>query len=138
MTQDDERLSGYTEWRGRDAFEDHNGPFFYKETREGCACAFVVEEKHLNEGGFAHGGLLATFADYSSFMTARNCFSDGGATTVSLNTDFSSAARLGDLVESRCEVVQETKGMVFMRGTLVVGERIVVSFSCLIKKLRKR
>ena len=138
MANPEDRLNGYTRWQGRNAFEDHNGPFFYKDNPGGCDCAFVAEEKHMNEGGVVHGGMLATFADFSSFMAARSRFSDGGSTTITLNTDFTAAGSLGDLIESRCEVVHETKGMVFTRGTLVVGEKVLLSFSCVIKKLRKR
>jgi acyl-coenzyme A thioesterase PaaI-like protein len=138
MTEKDKRLSGYTEWQGGGAFEEHNGPFFYKEKPEGCDCAFIVKEKHTSEGGAVHGGMLSIFANFASFMAARSSFSGGGATTISLNTDFAEAGNLGDLIESRCEIMHETKGMVFTRGALVVGEKVLLSFSCVIKKLRKR
>ena len=57
-----------TGWDGHDPFEDHAGPFFFRKHEDGSVtCAFEAKPHHCNGGGFLHGGMLMTFADYSLF-----------------------------------------------------------------------
>ena len=58
---------------GEDPFEDLTGPFYYRRDDNGrLVCAFKAEKKHMNGGGFMHGGCLMTFADYALFIIAMD------------------------------------------------------------------
>lgn len=135
----DERLEGYSEWQGVDAFEDYTGPFYFKEEDSGdVRCAFVSEGKHVNGQEALHGGLLMTFADYSLFMFARKALKEQRAVTVSFSSDFTAGVGIGEFIEATGEVVHETGGMLFMRGKVFCGETVLLNFSAVLKKLRKR
>ncbi len=44
-------------------FVDLAGPFYFKEEGSVVAIGLLLEEKHCNSAGTAHGGLIATMAD---------------------------------------------------------------------------
>ncbi len=64
-----------------------------------------VEDRHLNRGGAAMGGFLATLVD-AALGRAIRAEADGDATTatVSLTTDYLRAAPAGAWLEARTEV----------------------------------
>ncbi len=136
----DERLKGYKTWEeGHDPFEDFVGPLYFQEDGEGRRCAFIADERHVNGGGFMHGGMLMSFADFALFVIARSSLEEGiHAVTVSFNADFTASVYPGDFVEATGEVVHETGSMIFIRGTVFVGDRTVLRFSGVIKKIRPR
>ena len=140
------RLTGYQTWEGHDPFEDHAGPFYFRKTENGeILCALEALEKHCNGGGFLHGGLLMTFADFSLFAIAQDVL-EGPAVTVSFNAEFTAAAMAGDFVEARGDIVQNTGSMVFLRGQVFTRKEIggnlqvlpLLNFSGIVKRLKKR
>jgi uncharacterized protein (TIGR00369 family) len=132
------------EWAGwgrydTDPFETLTGPFYARRDADGrMVCAFRAEKKHMNGGGFMHGGCLATFADYALFMIAEDVLAGSGSVTASLNAEFVDSAREGELIEARGEVVRAGASMVFVRGLITSGERPLLNFSAIVKKLRRR
>ncbi|MCH9674942.1 MAG: PaaI family thioesterase [Gammaproteobacteria bacterium] len=129
-------LDGYETWPGWDPHEDNAGPMYFRTTAQGTRCAMLLEDKHCNTSKIAHGGLLVTFADFSTFAISRPQIGGGGA-TVTMNADFCAAARSGELLESEGEVMRETRSLLFFRGRLFVGETTVLNFSTVVKKPRK-
>jgi acyl-coenzyme A thioesterase PaaI-like protein len=85
-----------------------------------------------------HGGMMMTFADYALFMIARDHLGDQSAVTVSFNADFCSRGELGDFVETVGEVVHTTRKMLFIRGTVFTGDRIILRYSGVLKKIGPR
>ncbi|HYD44622.1 MAG TPA: PaaI family thioesterase [Phenylobacterium sp.] len=134
--------AGWTLWVGGDPFEDHCGPFYWKEREDGTrVCAFIAEHKHMNGGGFMHGGCVMTFADYCLFVIARDALRDSRSVTATLNGEFVGTARVGDRVECTGEVVKAGRSMVFVRGLIVnasAGGEPMMSFSGVIKKTAPR
>jgi uncharacterized protein (TIGR00369 family) len=106
------------------------GPFWAKrepgEPRR-WRYGFLAEKRHANIGGVVHGGMLMSFADDMLGMAVWEAAGRKPCTTVQLNTHFISPARIGDFVESRAEVMRATRTVVFVRGTLAVGDRTVVA-----------
>tara|TARA_R110002110_G_scaffold179197_7_gene384599 strand:- start:163 stop:606 length:444 start_codon:yes stop_codon:yes gene_type:complete len=136
------RFAGYQSWDGHDPFEDHAGPFFFRTHEDGSVtCAFEARAQHCNGGGFLHGGMLMTFADYSLFAIGRDIL-DGPSVTVSFSAEFTAAAGVGNFVEARGEVVRNTGSMVFLRGQVFTGagedEQILLNFSGIVKRIKKR
>jgi len=132
------------EWAGwsrydSDPFEVLAGPFYARTDEAGRkVCAFRAERKHMNGGGFMHGGCMATFADYALFMIADEALTGVGSVTASLNCEFVDSASEGDLIEARGEVVRAGGSMVFIRGMITTGERPIANFSAIVKKIRRR
>lgn len=134
----DARLEGYEFWEGHDPFEDYVGPLYYKKEGDSYRCAFVVEEKHLNGQAGLHGGMMMTFADYALFLFAKEHLKENRAVTVSFSSDFTASEGAGAFVEATGEVVHETRGMLFLRGKIESGGKVLLNFSAVLKKLRPK
>jgi len=130
--------AGWSIWAGTDPFEDHAGPFYFKEENGKARCAFRAEKKHMNGGGFMHGGCIMTFADFCLFVIAREALHGSRSVTATFNGEFVGAVPPGALVECTGEVVKAGRSMVFVRGLITTGEEPVMSFSAVIKKTKPR
>ena len=131
-------FDGWFTWSGNDAFEDQSGPYFYREEPDGSIlCAFRAEKKHMNGGGFMHGGALLTFADFSLFAIGEPVLRNHRSVTVSLNGEFAGSATVGEFIECRGEVVRDG-GLVFLRGVVSTSGRPLLNFSGIVKKLKPR
>ena len=131
--------AGWRTWSGLDPFEDQSGPFYFREGEDGrVTTAFRAETKHMNGGGFMHGGCMMTFADFSLFAIAWKELAESRAVTVSLNGEFVGPARPGDLVTATGEVVRAGGSLLFVRGLVSTGTGPMLNFSGVIKKIRAR
>jgi len=64
--------AGWETWL-RDTFETGVGPFYMRKNETGdVVCRFVAEQRHMNGGGFMHGGCFLTFADFACFAIAHD------------------------------------------------------------------
>ena len=130
---------GWQAWVGGDPFEDNSGPFYFRKEDDGTMrCAFRAEKKHMNGGGFMHGGCMLTFADYSLFVIGREALKDGHSVTVTLNGEFIGPAHVGDLVEATGEVTRAGGSLVFIRGMISTGGNPMLAFSGVVKKVKRR
>lgn len=131
--------AGWRFWGDGDPFERQSGPFYFREEEDGSVrCAFRAEPRHMNGGGFMHGGCMMTFADFSLFALAWRQLDGAYAVTVSLNGEFVSAGKVGDLVEATGEVVKAGGSLIFVRGKLHVAGKPLMTFSGVIKKIRPK
>ena len=132
------------EWAGwrmwtTDPFEDNNGPFVYREEEGGkVRCAFRAEKKHMNGGAFMHGGCLMTFADYAMFCIATRELGGEGGVTLSFSSEFIATAKAGELIEATGEIVKAGKSVIFLRGEIFTGDRILLTYSGVIKRVKWR
>jgi uncharacterized protein (TIGR00369 family) len=132
-------FAGWQSWKGNDPFEDQSGPFFFKVRDDGSVlCAFRAEHKHMNGGGFMHGGCMLTFADFSLFAIAHKELEGTHAVTVSLNGEFIGPASIGDLIEATGEVVKAGGSLIFLRGIVSTGGKPILTYSGMVKKIRRR
>lgn len=131
--------SGWSQWQGHDPFEDLVGPFYARREPDGrICCGWRPQAINLNGHGAVHGGALMTFADYSLFLIAHDHLQGVGAVTVSLNAEFTSGARAGNILVSRGEVTRAGRSLVFVRGLVLAQEQPVLNFSGVMKILRRR
>ncbi|WP_286828176.1 MULTISPECIES: PaaI family thioesterase [Kordiimonas] len=138
-TNDDLVAAGYRTWGDVDPFEDLIGPFYLKDNGDGThRSAFVAEaERHCNAGGMLHGGLLMSFADFALFAIAKEALGGFGV-TVAFNSEFVSAGQAGELVEATGEITRDTRSLIFVRGKIFSGDRTIMAFSGIIKKVKGR
>jgi acyl-coenzyme A thioesterase PaaI-like protein len=59
-----------------------------------------------------------------------------GAVTASFNGEFVDAAREGEIVEARGEVVRGGASLIFVRGLMTSGGRPIFNFSAILKRIR--
>jgi acyl-coenzyme A thioesterase PaaI-like protein len=133
------------EWSGwyrrdrGDTYEGMVGPFYWRKQPDGSLLgAFRAEPRHMNGGGFMHGGCLLTFADFVLFMLARKELGPSFGVTATLNGEFIGSAYVGDLVEGTGEVIKAGGSLIFLRGMLRVAERPLLAFSGVVKKIKPR
>lgn len=130
--------AGWRNWR-TDAFEDMTGPFVYRVEDNGkIRCAFKAGKQHMNGGGFMHGGCLMTFADYALFCIATRELESQPGVTLTFSSEFIATAQAGDLIEATGEVVKAGKSVIFLRGEIFTGSRMLMTFSGVIKRVAWR
>lgn len=107
------------------------GPLYRRIRDDGAwVVGLVVDERHLNMQGMAHGGMLATLADSALGMNIAVARGTREAqVTVSLTMDFLSGARRGDWLEAHVDITRMGRTMAFASCELRVGERRVLRSS---------
>lgn len=133
----DGEWAGWSRWT-TDAFETLAGPFYERHDDAGVVCAFRAEPRHMNGGGFMHGGCLMTFADFALFSIAHEHLTGAHAVTLNMNSDFLDTAHSGELIEARGNVTRAGKSTIFVRGTVTADARPVLGFSGIVRKVGKR
>ena len=132
----------FTGWQTYDlhgTFDQVVGPFYFKPDADGrMRCAFRAEPKHMNAGDRMHGGCLMTFADIAMFQTAYQEMEGSSGVTVQLDSTFLDGAYVGELVEATGEVTRAGKSLIFVRGQINAGARLLMTFSGVIRKFERR
>jgi len=98
----------------------------------------VTADKHRNHRSMLHGGVLMSFADQAMGMTGRRRTGDKPHATIEMNMKFIAGVKIGDFVEAHCEVVRETRSVLFIESKLKVGDRVVASASGIWKILAEK
>jgi len=130
-------LNGYETLAGSDPAEDYIGPFYYKALDKGYEFAFRSARQHCNMTGIVHGGVLMTFADYCLCMVATDAYAED-CVTVSFNSEFVAAGEIDHMIQGAASVTLKTGSMVFVRGEITQDEKILMTFSGVVKRLRKK
>ena len=130
--------AGWNYWPS-DSWEMNGGPFYFRREADGTArCAFRAAPKHMNGQGHMHGGAMMTFADFSMFGIAAHVLGDTSAVTVTMNCEFVSGADVGDLMEATGEITKSGRTLIFQRGAITTGGRVVMTFSGVLMRVAKR
>ncbi len=109
-----------------DGFMNLVGPLWLSGSGADMSVGLLVERRHLNPAGFAHGGMLATFADHALGSLVLEA-SGVPAVTIQLDIQYLSAARPGDFIVARSEMVRQTRSLCFVRLVAFVGDRAVLA-----------
>ncbi|WP_417516400.1 PaaI family thioesterase [Minwuia sp.] len=126
----------YRLFDAEDPHELNTGPFFWRKRDDRLRFAFMAEAKHCNSGGIVHGGLLMTFADLMMCGTATEGTTDRGVFTVSFNAEFMASGNEGELIKARADVVRRTGQLAFMRGEIYTDDRIILTCSAVLRRMR--
>ncbi len=109
------------------AFATHVGPFYSPPDGDSLGCGFIASLKHGNKRGVVHGGMIMSAFDVALGNASWTASAGKPCATVQLNTSFVGAVKMGDFVFVRAEIVKATRSMVFLRGTMLVGDRVVAT-----------
>lgn len=88
--------------------------------------SFTVGDQHLNPGGVCHGGMLMSFADHVLGTVIWESIGYKPCSTITLNCDFATAAKPGDLVEGEARITRSTRSLIFVNGLLTCRGAIVM------------
>jgi uncharacterized protein (TIGR00369 family) len=131
-------IPGYVIYDPVDPFENRAGPFFWARLPDGThSFAMTAAERHCNSQGIVHGGLLMTMIDLALVITAKSAPGEQ-LVTVSLNSEFLSSARAGDLIEARGELLRRTRSLAFVRGQISCGDQTLLVASAVLKLINAR
>jgi acyl-coenzyme A thioesterase 13 len=126
ITVTEGEFAGWQTYDLHDTFDVVVGPFYGKLDPDGhMRCAFRAEQKHMNAGGRMHGGCLMTFADIAMFQIAYQEMEGASCVTV-------------QLIEATGQVTKAGKSLIFVRGQINTGERLLMTFSGVIRKFTPR
>lgn len=90
----------------------------------------VVEERHANYMGGAHGGLIATLVDTVCFFPQPLLPAGRLVTTTSLNVNYIRAARPGDLLIARSELLHLGRRTASLTVRVTDREKRLVAHGC--------
>ncbi|MDC0074264.1 PaaI family thioesterase [Alphaproteobacteria bacterium] len=121
----------------RSAYGELVGPIFQKIKDNRFILGFRVDKKHINLGGFAHGGMLATFADIVMGHFETRDF-EGKTVTVKMNIDFISVANLGDWVEGSSRLINKSSEFSFVDTIVYTKQRKILTASAMFKNIYKK
>ena len=88
-----------------------------------------IQDMHLNTGGIAHGGYLATIADAGMGTAAHMIASGKRCVTINLEIKFLSAGKLGDDLVGKVQILKKTKTLIFINCIISNSKEIVSSAS---------
>jgi uncharacterized protein (TIGR00369 family) len=100
------------------------GPVWRRVREEGTAYGLLVESKHGNRNGVAHGGVVTTMLDVGLGRTSSAAHGGRPQSTISLDVQFLGPVRIGDFAAVEAEVVRQTRSIVFLRGELRVCDEV--------------
>ena len=112
-------------WQAVDAaaFVDLVGPVLRRSSDNGLQFGLLIEDKHSNRSGFAHGGVITALLDVALGLTAKTVEQRKQA-TLSLSVQFLAPVRVGEFLIAECSVVKRTRSIMFMQGSFRVDDRI--------------
>lgn len=137
-----ERMEGVAATMARDLPDDPPAGFLPIGTRPGfhtmmgqiygriedgsLVCGFRCSPRHLNNNGTCHGGMIASFSDFSAYqLRLIPELADVTTPTASLSIEYLRPIRLGDWVEARMQVTRQGSRLMFTRVTGTVGDKLV-------------
>ena len=139
ITVTEGEFAGWQTYDLHDTFDTVVGPFYGRPDPDGhMRCAFRAEQKHMNAGGRMHGGCLMTFADIAMFQIAYQEMEGASGVTVQLDSTFIDGGYVGELIEATGQVTKAGKSLIFVRGQINTGERLLMTFSGVIRKFTPR
>jgi acyl-coenzyme A thioesterase PaaI-like protein len=112
------------------------GPLWQRVVNGGHEYAIVAQDKHHNRRGLVQGGLLMTFADRSSGMTARYVSGRPTLATVQMDTHFIDSAKIGEILISNPRVIRATRSLIFTATEVTAGNRCIATASGVFKILK--
>jgi uncharacterized protein (TIGR00369 family) len=128
-TGDAVEMPGWQSYDEPNIFMLHVGPLWTRMVDGWPEYAFRASRHHLNLNGVVHGGMLTAFADHALGHAVWTDNGGGGVVTAHLALNFVAAARIGDLVACRVEIVRKTRALYFPRGDLMAGDRCIATAS---------
>lgn len=119
---------GFRISKNRGPFADKIGPLYFKKEEDGSfRYGFLPDESHTNFNGIIHGGMMMSFLDEMMGQTIWLAIGKKRTATISLNFDFIAGAKVGEWLELRCEIIRQGISVVFIRGELVCGDKVVIT-----------
>ena len=111
------------------------GPLWTRRIDLGRQYGILIEEKHLNPVGVAHGGVLTTLIDHAVSIEAWEANARRACVTVDLSTHFMGSTQIGEFALAYVELTHATGGLLFLRAKIEVESRSIIQAQAIMKRL---
>ena len=114
---------------GQIGFMGHNGGFEFRQISDTeYEYRATIQEYHLNSGGITHGGFIMTLMD-SGLGTSvyRSLGGEKRIATISLDVKFIAPSQQGETLVGSARIIKKTRSMVFVRGELFMGDKVIAT-----------
>jgi uncharacterized protein (TIGR00369 family) len=102
--------------------------------RGAISCTFIVRDDMLNPARTLHGGVMAGKLDEMVGMCVFTLGLEHIYMSVNLNVDFLEAARPGESLRAKAEVIREGNRLIYGHASLHCGDKLIaMASSSLIK-----
>lgn len=118
---------GFRKYSAPKKFPEKIGPLYYKKEEDNYRFGFLPDESHTNAHGIIHGGMMMSFMDEVLGQTVWRAIGRKPCATITLNFDFVTAAKAGEWLEMSCTITRQGVSVVFIRGELLAGDKIVMT-----------
>ena len=136
MSENDQIPEGFERVVAGDPYEVHNGQDYRIEPGEGrVEVGLLADQRHANEYDWVHGGVMMMLADAALCMNSRWHDLNEGSITVSATNNFVKGAKIGEFLQTRSHVVRRTRQFSFVNCEVVVGERVCMTATGIIKRM---
>jgi acyl-coenzyme A thioesterase 13 len=111
-------------------FLDTVGPFYQHRTARPLVVGLLIEDKHLNNRGFAHAGVYSTLADIAiGYATAFSEEPPVGLITIALNSQFIGHAKVGDWIEAHTTIERIGRQVAFASAAILNRDERISFFT---------
>lgn len=124
-------------WKSRDlpGYIGIAGPLWTRKDDLGqWSYGLQITPSHLNHLGVVHGGALTTLVDHAISTVAWEAAERNPCVTVQLDTHFLASVQLGQFAQAKACVTHRTSSLLFMRGHIMVGEKMVLTAQAVMKR----
>lgn len=111
------------------------GPLWTRKENDAWAYGLVAEVRHANPAALVHGGVICTLLDHALSVIAWEANARKPCVTVALDVQFLAPARPGDFMVVRGRITRQSATLVFLQGTLAVGDSTIATASAILKVL---
>ncbi|BCH23457.1 thioesterase [Mesorhizobium sp. L-8-10] len=102
----------------RTGFHMMMGQFYGRMENGALVLGFRCSPRHMNNHGTCHGGMLASFADFSAYSLRLAAeLRVTSIPTASLSMEYLRPVRQGDWVESRVQLTKRGRNLIFCKVT---------------------
>ena len=113
------------------------GPVWSRPVGQSWEYGMLVEPRHENPLGIAHGGMLVTFIDQAISMIAWTASGRKPCATIQLDTHFLAPAKAGNFIVARATVTRQSATLIFLRGTLSIQDHDILTAQGLMKIVQR-
>lgn len=113
------------------AFRNHIGPLFRKLDETAPRYGLYVDARHSNRSNIMHGGALLTFAHMAIEDALKRIYSKKPPHMISIQSQFTRSADIGDWIECFPEVTHKTRDILFVKATVMTNDEINLAVTSL-------
>ena len=138
MNQNDARRNAVAGIFDRANFIRHLGMRLAEVGEGSCSVELVTDERHLQQHGFVHAGVLATLADHAAGGAARSTVPTGAdVITIEFKINFLKPAPAGKLL-GKARVLRAGKTVVVAETEVLAGEMLVAKLTSTLAVIPER